>query len=166
MRLFRGRGEALLCTESPSSPPATHYPRRPRSPTRPPQHPALTNCLVCGRISCEFEGYDFCCFCGYYVSEPPSSAGSESAKPNASGKKQNKYTPEQHKDRLLRFDRESASRTEIFDDQADYFTNTTSQWLTLDEQADNAEKEEKRREALHVKQRAVTINLSSNGTVS
>jgi Putative zinc finger motif, C2HC5-type len=32
-------------------------------------HKALTNCLHCGRISCEREGYDYCPFCGYLVEE-------------------------------------------------------------------------------------------------
>lgn len=32
-------------------------------------HKALTNCLYCGRISCEREGYGFCPFCGYLVEE-------------------------------------------------------------------------------------------------
>jgi Putative zinc finger motif, C2HC5-type len=32
-------------------------------------HKALTNCLYCGRISCEREGYDYCPFCGYLVEE-------------------------------------------------------------------------------------------------
>ena len=31
----------------------------------------LTNCLYCGRISCEAEGYDFCPFCGFFVAPPP-----------------------------------------------------------------------------------------------
>lgn len=37
-------------------------------------HRALTNCLYCGRITCEKEGYGFCPFCGYLVEEvvPPS----------------------------------------------------------------------------------------------
>ena len=36
-------------------------------------HKPLTNCLYCGRISCETEGYDFCPFCGFLVEEvkPP-----------------------------------------------------------------------------------------------
>jgi hypothetical protein len=36
-------------------------------------HKPLTNCLYCGRITCEEEGYDFCPFCGYLVEEvmPP-----------------------------------------------------------------------------------------------
>jgi hypothetical protein len=32
-------------------------------------HKALTNCLYCGRISCENEGYDYCPFCGYLVED-------------------------------------------------------------------------------------------------
>jgi len=32
-------------------------------------HKPLTNCLHCGRISCNEEGYDFCPFCGYLVEE-------------------------------------------------------------------------------------------------
>lgn len=32
-------------------------------------HKPLTNCLYCGRISCEREGYDFCPFCGMLVEQ-------------------------------------------------------------------------------------------------
>jgi len=32
-------------------------------------HRPLTNCLYCGRISCEREGYDFCPFCGMLVEQ-------------------------------------------------------------------------------------------------
>ena len=31
------------------------------------KHKALTNCLICGRISCSKEGYDFCASCGWLV---------------------------------------------------------------------------------------------------
>lgn len=31
------------------------------------KHKALTNCLYCGRIICETEGYGFCPFCGFMV---------------------------------------------------------------------------------------------------
>jgi hypothetical protein len=33
------------------------------------KHPALTNCLYCGRISCSVEGYGYCPFCGMMVDE-------------------------------------------------------------------------------------------------
>lgn len=32
-------------------------------------HKPLTNCLYCGRISCEREGYDYCPFCGLLVEQ-------------------------------------------------------------------------------------------------
>lgn len=37
------------------------------------KHKALANCLYCGRISCEKEGYNFCPFCGHFVElvQPP-----------------------------------------------------------------------------------------------
>ncbi len=33
------------------------------------KYKALTNCLYCGRIICEAEGYGFCPFCGFMVEE-------------------------------------------------------------------------------------------------
>lgn len=37
------------------------------------KHSPLANCLFCGRVSCEKEGYSYCPFCGYLVQEvkPP-----------------------------------------------------------------------------------------------
>ena len=41
-------------------------------------HRSLTNCLHCGRILCEREGYGFCSYCGYLVEEAePHSSGSD-----------------------------------------------------------------------------------------
>jgi hypothetical protein len=36
-------------------------------------HKPLTNCLYCGRVACEKEGFTFCPFCGYLLEEvkPP-----------------------------------------------------------------------------------------------
>lgn len=33
------------------------------------KHKCLTNCLNCGRISCQREGYSYCPFCGFLVQE-------------------------------------------------------------------------------------------------
>lgn len=38
-------------------------------------HKPLTNCLYCGRISCEREGYDFCPFCGVLVEQVTDEGG-------------------------------------------------------------------------------------------
>ena len=73
----------------------------------------------CGRISCEKEGYDYCPFCGYLV-ERVVGGGSDAAS--------------KHKERLLRFDREYARRTVVLDDQADYFTQQSLNWLESTEE--------------------------------
>lgn len=52
----------------------------------------------------------------------------------------------EHKERLLRFDREFARRTVVLDDQADYFTSNHQTWLTAEERADAEEKEAKQQE--------------------
>jgi hypothetical protein len=46
----------------------------------------------------------------------------------------------EHKERLLRFDRDFARRTVVLDDQADYFISNRT-WLTDDEKAKAEEKE-------------------------
>ena len=38
-------------------------------------HKPLTNCLHCGRIACEREGYDYCPFCGYLLEQVGTGAG-------------------------------------------------------------------------------------------
>jgi len=105
------------------------------------KHKALTNCLYCGRISCEAEGYDFCPFCGFMV-EPPMGGSNGKA-----------YL---QKERLLRFDREFARRTEVFDDQADYQGPST--WMTEEEQQEAEDNQQKHLESL--KRPKQTIKLA------
>lgn len=57
----------------------------------------------CGRISCDREGYDFCPYCGILVEKPPQGNTTDPAW--------------LHKERLLRFDRESAQRMIVIDDE-------------------------------------------------
>mmetsp|Transcript_7321 Transcript_7321/g.11110 ORF Transcript_7321/g.11110 Transcript_7321/m.11110 type:complete len:327 (+) Transcript_7321:109-1089(+) len=101
------------------------------------KHKPLTNCLFCGRIICVKEGYDFCSFCGFQVEEVKVPTGESD---NAAWL---------HKERLLKFDRDFAQRTVILDDQADYFSNKTSTWLSAEEQEDAEEKDEERRRNIH-----------------
>jgi hypothetical protein len=56
---------------------------------------------------------------------------------------------------LLRFDREFARRTEIFDDQADYQAPST--WMTVDERQQAEENQTRQIEAL--KRQKQTLNL-------
>ena len=52
----------------------------------------------------------------------------------------------QQKERLLRFDRDFAKRTEVFDDQADYQGPAT--WMTQEEQEEAEENQQKHLESL------------------
>ena len=92
-------------------------------------HKPLTNCLFCGRIACEKEGYTYCAFCGYMVERPPPGGSSSTA--------------DKHKERLLRFDREYAKRTFVLDDQADFFTTQQARnWVGSEEERKAMEEKE------------------------
>eukprot|EP00980_Cylindrotheca_fusiformis_P014964 scaffold4095_cov117-Cylindrotheca_fusiformis.AAC.21 len=107
------------------------------------KHKALTNCLYCGRISCVEEGYDFCPFCGYMIEE---------IKGDGHGHEASWV----QKERLLRFDREFARRTQIFDDQADFQAPAT--WMTEEERTEAEQKQTDRIESL--KRPKQTLSLS------
>jgi len=66
-----------------------------------------------------------------------------------------------HKERLLRYDREFAQRTVILDDQADYYNDTTSAWLTEEEQEVAANNEHQRYDDIH-KRKKMQLNLGFN----
>ena len=63
----------------------------------------------------------------------------------------------EHKERLLRFDRDFARRTEIFDDQEDF--EVTSFWMTEEEQQQAEEKTAARIEALKRPKQTLTLDL-------
>lgn len=60
------------------------------------------------------------------------------------------------KERLLRFDREFARRTQIFDDQADYQQHTS--WLTEEERKEAEDQDEDRLQSLRRPKQ--TMNLA------
>ena len=63
-----------------------------------------------------------------------------------------------HKERLLQYDRESAKRTVVLDDQADYFSATDARFLTEQERQDAADREEERSCQMHQRQKMM-LNL-------
>jgi uncharacterized Zn finger protein (UPF0148 family) len=101
-------------------------------------HKPISNCLSCGRISCEREGYDFCPFCGYLV-EPQKKPDDDDPL----------YPAWILKETVLKHQRESAKRTLIFDDQADHHGAQNSEWLTKNEQEDVEIEQAARFERLH-----------------
>ena len=115
------------------------------------KHKPLTNCLRCGRISCEQEGIDdYCHFCGYYIEDYATINTTGDAKADSALK---------HKERLLEFDRTSAARTHIHDDQEDYFVASTSMWASEQEQEDARALEEERQKKLHERQK-LKLNIN------
>mmetsp|Transcript_9831 Transcript_9831/g.15763 ORF Transcript_9831/g.15763 Transcript_9831/m.15763 type:complete len:355 (+) Transcript_9831:75-1139(+) len=116
------------------------------------KHKPLANCLRCGRISCEVEGInDYCHFCGYWIGDYSSTIATTGDEKMDSALK--------HKERLLEFDKTSAARTHIHDDQEDYFVTSTNMWATKEEQEDARELEEVRRKKLQRQQQVLNINF-------
>lgn len=114
------------------------------------KHKPLTNCLHCGRISCEVEGYDFCPYCHILIEDFSQRIRGDRTSSSAL----------LHKERLLEFDRTAAARTHILDDQEDYFVSSTSMWSTQEEQNNARDKEEERRKLLHERQKqTLAINF-------
>ena len=92
-----------------------------RSALRPGRHPCscnarrhalLYNCLVCGKVICEQEGEGPCLFCGSDPHTTLDMGATDKAAVAAAAR---------FKNRLLEFDRTSAKRTTVIDDQEDYF---------------------------------------------
>merc|ERR1711892_859357 len=73
----------------------------------------IANCLACGRIICAQEGEGPCLFCGALVTESSNAT-------NAAYNDQLQRAVD-HKNRLLDYDRQSARRTEVVDDETDYY---------------------------------------------
>ena len=111
---------------------------------------AITNCLNCGRISCDTEGInDYCHFCNIWIGELQFTASSTN----------NVITindpATRHKERLLEYDRTAAARTLIHDDQEDYYSAANSMWSSEQEREDNRLKEESRQHNLHERKKPV-----------
>jgi hypothetical protein len=112
-----------------------------------------SNHYSCGRVSCEREGYDFCNFCGYQVQPPSTDRG------DGSNVLQQHDAAWIHKEKLLRYDRESAQRTRVLDDQADYFSVADDRFLSQHERDEAREKEEERNRTMHQRQK-MQLNLA------
>lgn len=105
----------------------------------------LTNCLYCGRIVCEREGYGYCPFCGFAIEEVIASAANSNDESWV------------QKERLLRFDREFARRTKIFDDQADF--QGPASWMSEEERAAAEQKQLERLEEMRRPKQILNLNI-------
>ncbi|XP_072978182.1 uncharacterized protein [Typha angustifolia] len=104
------------------------------------RHKLVSNCLSCGKIVCEQEGEGPCSFCGALVLKEDSTyAGlSDVAVPLSDAE----AAAEAYAKRLVEYDRNSAARTKVIDDQSDYYEIEGNSWLSTEEKA-NLKKQQK-----------------------
>ncbi|XP_055573413.1 activating signal cointegrator 1 isoform X1 [Falco cherrug] len=155
------------------------------------KHKLINNCLVCGRIVCEQEGSGPCLFCGALVCTKEEQdilqrdsnksqkllkklmAGAESSGNLDTISKD--LLPQQearlkaglemavkHKDKLLEFDRTSVRRTQVIDDESDYFAMDSNQWLSKQEREALQKREQELQELRHASRlsRKITIDFA------
>uniref|UniRef100_U3K5D1 Activating signal cointegrator 1 n=1 Tax=Ficedula albicollis TaxID=59894 RepID=U3K5D1_FICAL len=156
------------------------------------RHSLINNCLQCGRIVCEQEGSGPCLFCGALVCTKEEQdilqrdsnkshkllkklmAGSESSGnlddiskgllPHQEARlKSGLEMAVKHKDKLLEFDRTSVRRTQVIDDESDYFATDSNQWLSKQEREALQKREQELRELRHASRLARKITIDFAG---
>ncbi|XP_018620872.2 activating signal cointegrator 1 isoform X1 [Scleropages formosus] len=154
------------------------------------KHHLVNNCLTCGRIVCEQEGSGPCLFCGSLVCTKeeqevlqrdsnksqklrrklmgdhgtPSEAAEREHLPSQEARmKAGLEKAVQHKDKLLEFDRNSVRRTQVLDDESDYFATDSNQWLSQMEREALRRREEELRQLRHASRRDRKITLDFAG---
>ncbi|KAM9515323.1 activating signal cointegrator 1 [Guaruba guarouba] len=156
------------------------------------KHKLINNCLDCGRIVCEQEGSGPCLFCGALVCTKEEQdilqrdsnksqkllkklmAGAESSGNLSAVSKD--LLPRQearlkaglemavkHKDKLLEFDRTSVRRTQVIDDESDYFATDSNQWLSKQEREALQKREQELWELRHTSRLARKITIDFAG---
>ncbi|XP_023187655.1 activating signal cointegrator 1 isoform X1 [Xiphophorus maculatus] len=152
------------------------------------KHALINNCLSCGRIVCDQEGSGPCLFCGSLVctKEEQEILQRDSNKSQKLRKKlmgdagERELLPHQeatlkaglekavqHKDKLLEFDRNSVRRTQVLDDESDYFAAESNQWLSPNEREKMRKMEEDLRELRHAsrKDRKITLDFAGRRVI-
>ncbi|XP_071952052.1 activating signal cointegrator 1-like [Antedon mediterranea] len=142
-----------------------HLPGRHACECQAQKHALISNCLVCGRVVCAQEGSGPCLFCGNLVCTREeqeilsrNSNKSEKVRRKLMGEKHISNTDKQkisvekaikNKNRLIEYDRTSVKRTQVIDDESDYFATDTNQWLTDKERQLLTKRESELREQRH-----------------
>ncbi|KAL2321985.1 hypothetical protein Fmac_026364 [Flemingia macrophylla] len=125
------------------------------------RHRLVSNCLSCGKIVCEQEGEGPCNFCGALVLREGSSyAGLEESLPILSDAE---AAAEAYAKRLVDYDRNSAARTTVIDDQSDYYEIDGNSWLSKEEKEMLKKKQEEMEEAERAKRNRVVVTFDLVG---
>ncbi|CAI9558431.1 unnamed protein product [Staurois parvus] len=155
------------------------------------KHKLINNCMTCGRIVCEQEGSGPCLFCGSLVCTKEEQdilmrdsnksqklrkklmgVSDASLKMDGSSMdllphqemrmKEGLVKALQHRDKLLEYDKTSVRRTHVIDDESDYFSTDSNQWLSMAEREALRKKEQELQELRHASRlsRKVTIDFA------
>ncbi|KAJ9469806.1 hypothetical protein DIPPA_27772 [Diplonema papillatum] len=112
------------------------------------KHKLLTNCMYCGKIVCQQEGWGRCYFCGSEVSKDSKPVRTKTDTDDAAFLERERefLRSVADRDRLIKFQDERTKRTTIVDDQEDYYESTTNPWLNATERKAARDKEDKAKE--------------------
>ncbi|XP_062168426.1 uncharacterized protein LOC133874584 [Alnus glutinosa] len=125
------------------------------------RHRLVSNCLSCGKIVCEQEGEGPCSFCGALVLREGSTyAGLDESLPLQSDAEE---AAEAYAKRLVEYDRDSAARTTVIDDQSDYYEIEGNSWLSMEEKELLRKKREDIEEAEQAKRNKVVVTFDLVG---
>ena len=153
------------------------------------KHPLVSNCTKCGRIVCDQEGSGPCLFCGALVCTKEEqeilSRGSKKSDRLRSylmskDKENSEILPSaasrasdgldkamKHRDKLLDYDKNSVKRTQVIDDESDYFSTGSGTWLSNKEKDMLRKREEELRSKRHAsrKDRKVTLDFAGRQVI-
>ncbi|KAL5981149.1 hypothetical protein ACLOJK_029069 [Asimina triloba] len=125
------------------------------------RHKLVSNCLSCGKIVCEQEGEGPCSFCGALVLREGSTyAGLENIAVPLSDVE---AAAEAYAKRLVDYDRNSAARTTVIDDQSDYYETEGSSWLSPEEKELLIKKQQEIEEAERARRSKVVMTFDLVG---
>ncbi|KAJ4801141.1 Activating signal cointegrator 1 [Rhynchospora pubera] len=125
------------------------------------RHALVSNCLSCGKIVCEQEGEGPCSFCGALVLKEGSTYAGLTEFDVPLTKEE--AAAEEFAKRLVDYDRNSAARTKVIDDQSDYYEIEGNSWLSTAEKEVIMKKQKEAEEAAEAKKKNVIITFDLVG---
>uniref|UniRef100_A0A8C4QG95 ASCH domain-containing protein n=1 Tax=Eptatretus burgeri TaxID=7764 RepID=A0A8C4QG95_EPTBU len=138
------------------------------------KHALINNCMECGRIVCRQEGSGPCLFCGNLVCTQEemevlshNSNKSEKLRRKLLGNDEDRIGQGldkaiQHRDKLLDYDKNCIKRTQVIDDESDYFASDSNLWISMTEREALKKREEERHALRHASRlsRGVKLDLA------
>jgi hypothetical protein len=119
------------------------------------KHPIVANCLNCGRIQCLQEGEIDCIDCGLKLTQKNEFIKSLSLDSNL----KKSY---EHKEKLLKFQKEFYSKMNIIDDYTDWYDISNNTWISKDMRDLAKEKDEELDRVRDDPDYRININLETN----